>query len=465
MNVLIIGDNKRNSCVSKYFAGKGLSPVILPDVYQLRALRGEAGNFVACTKDGELCADFVVLTEQPAAPVVEIAGLRTHCLYEDAKAVIKPKTDRLEPVVFLLDYVCESPMAATIRALRDAGELARGKRRVYYLARFIRTAGRGIEALYQEARQAGVCFVKYESLQITADEATEQFSIKVSDGVLDLDLVTKTVYADGSREVGARFAHAASKLNLTAGEYGLLSEDTYYLTPVLTSRRGVYHLARDVAAERLHEGLDYIYACASSGLWDAPSQGGAQIDGNKCVLCYNCYRACTHAALEPDTLARQMRSLSGACAGCGSCASICPGNAITLEKEPAQARVYGKSDKALLLCCENSAAIALEKSLRMLGEQAARIEARTVPCGGRIGLEQLSGELGTYGKVMVAVCPDDACRHFDGNKRACAQAGRLGEMLQTAGLAPERVRTVKVSHAMPGIFRDELCDLIGGERT
>ena len=460
MNVLIIGENRLGERVSEYFSGKGLSPVVLPDVYQLRSLRGEAGCFVAHTKTGELEGAFVVLVEQPAAAPPEITGVRTRCLYEDGKSTIKPKTDRLEPVVFLLDYVCESPMAATIRALKDAAGLARSKRRVYYLSRFVRTAGRGIEDLYREARDAGVTFVKYEDLQMTADNATEEFAISVSDGVVALEIKTKTIYADGGREVGERFAHAVSKLNLTANRDGYLTEDAWYLTPVLTSRRGVYHLTRDLAAERLEEGLDYIYACAANGLWDSPSHGVSVIDGNKCVLCFCCYRACPHAALEPDTLARQMRSLSNACAGCGSCASLCPGNAITLENAPAYIRTVGKADKALVICCENSAAIALEKALSMLGEGAARIETQTVPCGGRIGLEQLSGELGRYGKVMAAVCPDDACQHFDGNKRACAQTGRLTEMLKAAGLAPEQVRLTQVSHAMPGALRDELGDLI-----
>ena len=467
MNVLIIGENKYNNRVSEFFSGKGCNPVIVTDVRQLRFFRGEAGSFIAKTKNAELKAELVILTEQPAAAPIEIAGLPARSLYEDEKASIKPKTDRLEPVVFLLDYACESPMAATIRALSDSAELAHNKRRVYYLAKFIRTAGRGVETLYREARDAGVTFVKYETLDITADEATEEFSIKASDGVLELAIRTRIIYADGGREVGERFVHAASKLGLTPNKDGYLLEDSYYLAPVLTSRRGVYHISRDLAAERLEEGLDHIFAyacaCVGSGLWDVPPHGIAQIDGNKCILCYHCHRACPHAALEPCTLARRMQSLPKACAGCGSCASVCPGNAITLEKDIFYTGARGKADKTLVICCENSAAIAMEKTLPMLGEDAAGIETRTVPCGGRIGLEQLSDELGNYGKVIAAVCPDDACRHFSGNKRACAQTGRLSEMLERAGLSPERIRFTQVSHAMPGVFRDELSRLIRGD--
>ena len=464
MNVLIVGQNKCNAHVSSYFAQKGCNPVTLEDVYQLRSLGGEIGDFIADTKTGGLETELVVLTEQPAAPPPEIAGVRTRSLYEDGKAVIGPKTDRLEPLVFLLDYVCESPMAATVRALSDATELARNKRKVYYLAKFIRTAGKGVEALYQQARSVGVTFVKYEDLCITADEDAEVFSIKASDGVFDVQIETKTIYADGcSCKTGDRFAYAADKLNLTTNADGFLLEDTYYLTPVLTSRRGVYHISRDLLAERLDEGLDYIYASAMSGDFE-PSHGVAVVDGQKCVLCYNCYRACTHAALEPDLLARQMVELYGACQGCGTCASICPGNAITLEGDPDYTRAAEKSGKTLVFCCENSASIAMEKALPMLGRLAENIETCAVPCGGRISFEQLSGELLDYDKVAVAVCPDDACQHFDGNKRACRQAERLGQMLESAGLCAQRVGRIKVSHAMPGILRDELAHLIRGER-
>ena len=463
MNVLIVGQNKCNALVSSYFAQKGCNPAVLEDVYQLRSLCGEIGDFIADTKNGEIEADLVVLTEQPTAPVPEIAGLKARSLYEDGKAVIKPKTDRLEPLVFLLDYVCESPMAATVRALTDATELAKNKRKVYYLAKFIRTAGKGVEVLYQQARSAGVTFIKYEDLCITADEDTEVFSVKASDGVLDVQVETKTIYADGcSCKVGDKFASAAEKLNLKTNGDGFLLEDTYYLTPVLTSRRGVYHISRDLLAERLDEGLDYIYASALGGDFE-PSHGVAVIDGQKCVLCYNCYRACTHAALEPDVLARQMVELYEACRGCGTCASICPGNAITLEGDPDYTRAADKSGKTLVLCCENSASIAMEKALPMLGRLAEGIETCAVPCGGRISFEQLSGELIDYDKVVVAVCLDDACQHFDGNKRACRQTERLSEMLQSAGLCPQRVRCTQVSHAMPGVLRDELADLIRGE--
>ena len=461
MTVLIIGENSVNSRVNKYFTQQGFTIFQIPDVYKLRSVTGEVGNFRVDSKEDKGVEDvhyteidFIVFTEQLSAAPVEIVGLMTRSLYEDGKVLTASKTVVSEPVVFLLDYISESPLAATIHALKDAAELARNKRQVFYLAKFIRTAGHGIEALYNESRNAGVTFVKYEDIDIRTDLSEDEFFVSVSDGVQELEIKTKTLYADGGSDVGERFEYAAKKLNLIANDYGNVTEDKFYLTPALTSRRGVYHFTRDLAAERLDEGLDYIYAHAKCRFWDTPSFGVATIDGKKCVFCYNCYRACPHAALEPDSKNSQMQSLTEACAGCGTCAGLCPGNAITLDTEVVCDDAGAASSKALVICCENSGGAVLEDS--------NSFDTLIVPCGGLIDTGRLSDELYAYDKVLTVVCPDDACRHFDGCKRACAQVSRLRDMLSAAGLNTERVQVVQASQAMPGVLQEELQEFLGG---
>lgn len=497
MDILIVGENKINDYVIEYFAQKGMNTVNIADVYDLRSVSGEAGSFIAHTKDSDVKSGFVILTEQPSAEPAEIAGLTALTLQYAENVTIAQNAASLNPVVFLLDYISESPLAATISALKSAARFARSKRKVYYLAKFIRTAGRGIEELYREARETGVTFVKYEDLQISADLSEEEYTLLASDGAIEVEIITKTIFSDGGQDVGDRFAYAAKKLNLTKGKYGLLTEDMYYLTPALTSRRGVFHLTRDLVAERLDEGLHYICSLIQSGScgtasyssppYSSASYGTAVIDSKKCVFCYNCYRACTHAALEPDPKVNQMQCLTAACEGCGVCTSICPANAITLEKDGANtgdesvvskgniaiSTSYEGSEQdtgcgndsaaekaALVLCCENSVASIIDESIASLGCDFTGFDSLVVPCGGYIAMEQLSDNLAVYDKVMVVVCPDDACRHFDGNKRACAQIGRLHDMLTAAGLTPERVRYTQISHAMPGVLRDELSALI-----
>jgi len=105
-----------------------------------------------------------------------------------------------------------------------------------------------------------------------------------------------------------------------------------------------------------------------------------------------------------------------------------------------------------VLCCENS------------GVEAAGgvqdVECVVVPCGGVIDTLCLTEGLQSYEKVMGIVCPDDACRHFDGNRRACAQTERLQAMLEAAGLKPKSVKIAQASFAMPLVIQEEISAFI-----
>jgi len=457
MNVLIIGENKHNSYICDYFAQKRITPVIISDVFSLRSLVGEFGDFTAHLKssggkDECISTDFVVLTEQPTAEPVLFDGVVTYPLYGEKEFFVSANIAVSEPVVFMLDHICESPLSATISALEDAVIFARNKRKVFYLSKFVRTAGCGIEALYRDARDAGVTFIKYVELKVSADLKNEIFSIVVSDGELESIITTKSVYADGGRDSGERFSYVAKMLNLNTNEHGHLTEDTFFLTPALTGRRGVFHLTRDLVAERLDEGLDYIYTSASNCTNNISSHGIAVIDGNKCVFCYTCYRACTHAALQPDHLSSQMQCLTVACYGCGTCAGLCPASAIVLENDAASTADGYDSKKVLVLCCENSGGANFV--------DADDIDVLTVPCGGLIDMRRLTEGLDAYDKIMAVVCPTDACRHFNGNKRACAQVKRLQEMMKSAGLRNDKVHIIQASHAMPRFLEEEFTSFL-----
>jgi len=351
--------------------------------------------------------------------------------------------------VFLLDHPNESPLSSTIYALENATGYARKKQHVYYLAKFIRTAGRGVETLYKEAREAGVNFIKYESLQITANEETEEYSININEAnkgsESGLCILTKTIYSDNSTGISERFTHITKKLNLSTNKHGHLTEDMFFLTPALTSRRGVFHLTRDLIAERLDEGLDFIFSSISLHKSTRITKNTAEIDGKKCIFCYNCYRTCPHAALEPDKKENQMQCLQDACEGCGICVGICPACAILLNTDETGGQTPCST---LAICCENSA-VDTVKSIE-------NIESMIVPCGGVINFERLSNEINNYDEVISVICPDDACRHFDGNKRACSQTKRLREMLESAGLESKKVWVIQASHAISQALLEEL---------
>ena len=459
--VLIIGESKINHDITVFFTQKECRLVYVDDVYAIRALDGQVGDFTLRTKHTTELADFVIVSEQPCAPPVIADSLAMFSVYDSAKELAAASSaDKSSPIVFLLDYISESPLSATIQALRSSIQLAQVKRKVFYLSKFIRTGGKNVEQLYRQAREMGVTFIKYESLNIKTDNVNETFSFAASDGVIETLITSHIVFSDGSNEVGERFSHVTKSLNLTTTELGFLSEDRFFLTPVLTSRRGVYHITRNLAAEDLEYALNLVYSHASNPNELPSAFGKAIVNGEKCVLCYNCHRACTHAALTPDSDSRHMHVLNRACNACGTCVAICPGSAIELEFKPYSSDKSGKTNKALILCCENSAADAVDKALTMLSNRAADIEAVTVPCGGIVDVDYLTTALLSYHKIMAAICIDDACRHFNGSYRACKQVSLAHEILSKAGLPTSRLHIAKVSPTMPIMFKDNIVSML-----
>jgi len=458
MNILILGKNEINGALAEYLNGLGLQADTVPDAKQIKSISGEYGNFYVKAAGAEYKPAAIIITEPAEKDMPDTFGAAPSSIF-DAEGMRKiSESGTKTPVAVLLDYFSESPQYAAATALENAIMLAAKKYNVIFLSRFMRTAGLKSEELYKSARNAGVTFIKYEKIRISYDKEKAFYEIEATDGVNDVSLSVKYLAADSGYGTGEKFAYIAKKLRLKTNEAGFINEDRYYLGSALTGRKGVYYITRD----NWRESAEYIVSAVSTDFGAfCENKDYAIIDGDKCAFCYTCYRACPHAAMEPDTEERVMVNSEEACDGCGTCASICPGNAVTLAYDNfAEVKLSGKSGKIKVFSCENSGDIAMKSILPELGELERLIEYETVACGGRIGFEQLSGALPYYGKVVALVCIDDACRHYDGNKRACLQAERLAGMLEKAGVDKNRAYCLKTSHARAGVVKDELKDII-----
>jgi Pyruvate/2-oxoacid:ferredoxin oxidoreductase delta subunit/coenzyme F420-reducing hydrogenase delta subunit len=457
MNALIAGRSEINAHARDFLERFGVNAVVAPDVGELKNFEGEGGKFTAFFGNEKISVSFALLTENADCPPETLDGFPLNELY-GAVDVMASRSGR-HADLFLLDYFRESPAYAAVRALESAGALAAKKRPVYFLSRFVRTADYESEELYAAARSTGVVFVKYDALDAVRNG--DLLDVTADDGVIKHKIASENVYSDGPRKVSGEFRRAAAVFRLKTDSGGYINEDRHFLSPLRTSRRGVYHIgraaARDLDSALLYVIRDALFDVAGYGRADASR---AVIDGNKCVLCYTCRRTCPHAAMFPDEDSRSMKNLALACEGCGICVSLCPCDAITLSPDNSVSVSNGRTarGKILILCCENSAYRAMEEALPMLGELAANIDARPIPCGGRVSFEETGAMLGVYGGVMAAVCHEGACRHFDGGARACLQTGRIAEMLRLAGTTDAIVGTARVSHAAPGELADAAAD-------
>lgn len=111
--------------------------------------------------------------------------------------------------------------------------------------------------------------------------------------------------------------------------------------------------------------------------YDAPklTRLKAVVDGNKCILCGLCRRACQtlgNGAIE--TLMRGTRKYVGTpydepsrdCIGCGSCASVCPTQAIEMEDINGVRTIWGNKFN-LVYCRECGILIGTEEYLKAMG--------------------------------------------------------------------------------------------------
>jgi quinone-modifying oxidoreductase, subunit QmoB len=442
MKVAIIGKSRFSGILTEQLLKEGLTPVFLENTDEIKSINGEVGEYLIKTQQETIEAGYVIVTEEPSA-------------FDNYEAV----QDNGGPVVLLLDDPEESPAYMTETALTKAIQLARKQKKVLYLSKFMRTSGNGIENLYKEARNLGVVFVKYNEVNIHKDNDTGMFRIRVTDDYDELGIYSYVIMKAGETAISPNIGRIAKLLKLKLEEGRYPSGNSYFQSPSITSRKGIYFLQPAAAAnldEELLQQIRFTVSAIRAGTCEQTEY--AEVDPGKCAFCYTCYRACPHGAMSPDYENSAMKNLNKACQGCGICVSICPAGAVRIkgrkpgtETVPNTLKVYS---------CENSGNIALGKIADEVAGIFDKISFSTVSCGGEITAEKIVDGLKYYEKVLYVACMDDACRHHDGNKRARLQIARAKEMLKSAGLDENRIVYMQVSHAMPYVLRDSIMEVL-----
>lgn len=117
------------------------------------------------------------------------------------------------------------------------------------------------------------------------------------------------------------------------------------------------------------------------------------------------------------------------------------------------------TEKMVMYCCKNSAAMALE--LVSDTELLECFEVVTLPCSGRIesALILKSLEKG-YRGVLVLGCPEENCKYVTGNRRAASRVDEVQTILNNAGLGGDRVQMDYVSSVDSHKVEDSMRALI-----
>ena len=482
MNVLILGNNSINAVVEKNMKHEGIDTTVISDAAKIVKFKGQPGNYLITTPTGNYSVASVIITEPPQFEGLTVDGGVTINIMNDTETgkLLAGRLGTGEKIVLLLDYTEETPEYITARAIYLAKQLAEQKKEVLFLSKVVKSGYGDNELTYREARNAGVTFVKYEKLSLYYDEEADSFKVEANDGVFDLSIATPYLLSVTGKETPELKA-ISKKLRLYKPG-GTINDDKFFLFPAFTTRRGIYYLNPALVMPNA-QSAEQVILTIIEDIALVRTEGSTlqfpEVEPNKCAFCYSCYRACPHGAMEPDIEVSAMKVIESVCQACGICIAICPGEAITRKDSARQTvddpapvgELAGKGEpvpkvplrQCKIYCCENGAAEAFEAILSSLGEYEQSIDCERVACGGRISTDMLTNDFRNYKTVIVACCIEDACRHMDGDKRACKQSLRAAELVQKAGLGNRRVEVIKASHAMSGVLKDNILGILEGQ--
>jgi heterodisulfide reductase subunit A-like polyferredoxin len=201
------------------------------------------------------------------------------------------------------------------------------------------------EALYTEARQAGIIFIRYNQDKQPKITSSEPLVLKVWDTHLkrsisipaDLLVLSTPLVPD------PQTAKLAGLFKAPIDANGFLQEAHAKLRPVDFSSEGLFMAGAAHYPKLVDETITQALAAASRAArvlsLDHIKAGGsvAVVDESKCTACLTCVRICPYNVPQIDQMRVGAGKIAGSayiepsiCQGCGSCASECPGRAIQL---------------------------------------------------------------------------------------------------------------------------------------
>jgi len=331
--------------------------------------------------------------------------------------------------------------------------LSRRGHRVYIIVDEVQVGFPGGEEIYQEAREAGVIFLKdtvvYHSSR-SADSGTEPPAAAKGEITESFrELTEQTVYLD-CRSLGdtGPLVIEADRLWFFNGDrvrsdyrqirevLGITGVDCQEYYPFQTRRKGILEVDLGWGEPYFPEEiLAAVEPLIRSQTGEAPPACRYEVRADLCALCLTCYRICPHGAVSIKDGAQNLYGQAmfidpRACFNCGRCYAECPAQAIRQDLLPKE------SPGAVVLACENSGGPLLEGS---------GIPCLLFPCAGSIGItDMLRAWQPGVERLVVMTCRDGKCQHRDGGKRLYLRVERLNRLIRSLK-NPVHIEVVQVS--------------------
>lgn len=260
----------------------------------------------------------------------------------------------INTICFISGIVGDDQRLKGDRLLNQALILAtKYKIQVYILCKNVYVAEEGLEELYQQAREKGIIFLKYDQKrpEIKHKASTNKIDVFIYDSLLGKDfynegkeliiscdllvLEEQIIPTSGSKKL-------SEILQVGCDEEGFYQQKNISLQPVFTNRKGILVVGACRGLENIIQTLDDS-GMASLEIHNLLKEklvrynlDRAMVDNDKCTVCLTCMRVCPHKAiqLDEDIDLNQVKIKVNdlACEGCGICVSQCPAAAITLPR-------------------------------------------------------------------------------------------------------------------------------------
>ena len=396
----------------------------IDDVTTAPAIRRDHGGFRATFGDGsQSFYDFVLL-----AP-----GVSLECSPPGFPEGVELFDSRIDVessrrVAYVMDYMHLSDPALGMSAIKTATQNVLNGGASVVCFRHVPVAHLHGETVYDEARKAGVLFVRFaEELPVISslrdNNDTARFRLTVKDAidwdeqvVFDCDTVVSVTRPDSSSI--PQWALQTSEGNVD--EQGFLLPESVHCMSGSSFVSGVFVVGEATGNLDLIAGIAQAKAAAAKAYaWGKLSRlkrGNEPLSiSGACVGCLTCLRVCPHRAISvtPDQSRPSVTPWPELCRECGICASVCPSVAISLA---------ACSDDSILAFIKEVPHTDIERTTfvfgcrRSAGVLAASISMPehvrflSVPCAGRVSEYVIWSALAAGAKgVLVVGCHKGNC--------------------------------------------------------
>ncbi|MFZ7103902.1 MAG: FAD-dependent oxidoreductase [Peptococcaceae bacterium] len=332
--------------------GSSLITVLLNE--EIADITGFIGNFETALASGKKLKHGVVVVATGAREYKpreylygQNAGVKTYLELEEMHLQNPEAFNNLQNIV-LINCVGsrneEHPYCSKVCCNQSVQLALKAKEKnprqnVFVLYRDLRSYGFA-EDYYLQARRKGVIFVRYEAGEAPQVYETEQgLKVRVKDHILKEDMLISAdlVGLAAATLPNPRNEELAKNLKVPLNEDGFFLEAHMKLRPVDFSTDGVFVCGLAHGPKPLAEAVVQGMAAAGRACTILNKEkivaGGqtAQVNKSICSGCGTCASVCPAQAIEIDSGERTAQVNSALCKGCGACAASCRAHAIDVR--------------------------------------------------------------------------------------------------------------------------------------